>query len=303
MSPLVNSIDNLLDTDQAQRLFHGRGGLYQGLNHLCLDWFPEVLLLTSFKVLSEQDKCAVIEAVSEKFAHRFSERQLNLVYQCRASGESTTQLICGEVPAQHIVREGPCRYQVQLMSNQNHGLFLDMAKGRQWLFEHAKSANVLNLFAYTCAFSCVALTGAAKSVVNIDMSRGALKVGQQNHQLNGIERGARFLSHDIFKSWGKLKKFGGYDIIVADPPSFQKGSFIATKDYPKLIRRLPELMNSGGYLLLCLNAPDLGSAFIKEQVTSLAPKLTFIERIANPEVFADIDPERSLKVLLYRFDD
>jgi 23S rRNA (cytosine1962-C5)-methyltransferase len=32
----------------------------------------------------------------------------------------------------------------------------------------------------------------------------------------------------------------------------------------------------------------------------LAPELNFVQRVANPAVFADLSPERSLKVLAYQ---
>jgi 23S rRNA (cytosine1962-C5)-methyltransferase len=32
----------------------------------------------------------------------------------------------------------------------------------------------------------------------------------------------------------------------------------------------------------------------------LAPDLVFMERVANPAVFADLSPDRSLKVLAYQ---
>jgi 23S rRNA (cytosine1962-C5)-methyltransferase len=32
----------------------------------------------------------------------------------------------------------------------------------------------------------------------------------------------------------------------------------------------------------------------------LAPELQFVERVANPAVFADVDEGRALKVLVYR---
>ena len=85
-----------------------------------------------------------------------------------------------------------------------------------------------------------------------------------------------------------------------DPPSYQKGSFVATKDYARLMRRLPELLAPGGHALLCLNAPELGLAFLQDQMQELAPELTFEQRVPNPAVFADVSPERSLKVLLYK---
>jgi 23S rRNA (cytosine1962-C5)-methyltransferase len=189
---------------------------------------------------------------------------------------------------------------VHLLRGQNHGLFLDMAEGRRWLREQAGGAKVLNLFAYTCAFSVAALQGGARSVLNVDMASGALATGQQNHALNGLSGRARFLPHDIFKTWGKLTRGGPYDIVVVDPPSYQKGSFVASKDYARLLRRLPDLLAPEGQAMLCLNAPELGSDFLHGLVREVAPELVFEQRLPNPAAFADVDPERALKVLVYR---
>ncbi|MEG0047519.1 MAG: class I SAM-dependent methyltransferase, partial [Comamonas sp.] len=49
-----------------------------------------------------------------------------------------------------------------------------------------------------------------------------------------------------------------------------------------------------------LNAPELGTDFLRAQMTEIAPELQFVQRIPNPPVFADVDEERSLKVLVYR---
>jgi 23S rRNA (cytosine1962-C5)-methyltransferase len=162
-----------------------------------------------------------------------------------------------------------------------------------------RGATILNLFAYTCAFSVVALQAGAKQVVNVDMSRGAIAIGQQNHQLNDLSSGASFLAHDIFSTWGKIKRSGPYELVIVDPPSFQRGSFVATKDYARLMHRLHDLLMPGGHVLLCLNAPELGVDFLQDQMRELAPELTFVERVANPAVFADVDEARALKVLVY----
>jgi 23S rRNA (cytosine1962-C5)-methyltransferase len=192
---------------------------------------------------------------------------------------------------------------VHVLQGQNHGLFLDMAEGRRWVRDHAATRpklRVLNLFAYTCAFSVAALQGGAKHVVNVDMSKGAIAIGQQNHQLNGLVGRASFLPHDIFTTWGKITRASPYDLIILDPPSYQKGSFVATKDYARLMRRLPELLMPDGHALLCLNAPELDVAFLGQQMAELAPDLVFVERVVNPAVFADVSDQRSLKVLVYK---
>jgi 23S rRNA (cytosine1962-C5)-methyltransferase len=178
-----------------------------------------------------------------------------------------------------------------------------MAEGRGWVARHVAAnpgLKVLNLFAYTGAFSVVARLAGAAQVVNVDMSHGAMAIGQQNHALNGIGSGASFLAHDIFTSWGKITRGGPYGLVIADPPSYQKGSFVATKDYARLLRRLPDLLAPDGRAMLCLNAPELGSDFLHGLVREHAPGLRFEQRLANPAAFADTDPERALKVLIYR---
>ena len=291
-----------LPTD-AQRVFHGRGGLHPGCEYLALDFYSPVWVLTSFQPLADEDLRRIHAALTERWGQLAPDQALNWVVQCRAEGKTETKLMAGSVPAPHVVTENGSRFLVHVLKGQNHGLFLDMAEGRRWVREHVgtrERLKVLNLFAYTCAFSVVARQAGASQVVNLDMSHGALAIGQQNHQLNGITSGAGFLAHDIFTTWGKISRSGPYDLIIVDPPSYQKGSFVATKDYARLIKRLPDLLAPGGFALLCLNAPELPLAFLQDQMAELAPELEFIEQVANPAIFADVSPDRALKVLAYR---
>jgi 23S rRNA (cytosine1962-C5)-methyltransferase len=307
MQALLNAIATMALPTDAQRVFHGRGGLYPGCEQWALDAFPPVLVLTSFQAVSEDELSAIGAALSARWHQIARDQALNWVFQCRAEGLLETRLMSGTVPDPHVVTENGTSFRVHVLKGQNHGLFLDMAKGREWVRTFVRNygadqprLKVLNLFAYTCAFSVVALQAGAKQVVNVDMSHGAMAIGQQNHPLNGITTGATFLMHDIFKTWGKITRSGPYGLVIVDPPSYQKGSFIATKDYAKLMRRLPELLAPGGYALLCLNAPELGLDFLQDQMQELAPELKFVERVANPAAFADVSPERSLKVLAYQ---
>lgn len=307
MQPLFDAIASMSAPVDAQRIFHGRGGLHPECAHLSLDCFPPVWVLTSFKPATDGELAAIGAALERRWSQLAPGETLQWVFQCRHEGQSSTRLMGGSVPDPHWVTEEGARYRVNVGRGQNHGLFLDMAEGRRWVRALVKArpdarsrVKVLNLFAYTCAFSVVALQAGARHVTNLDMSKGALAVGQQNHRANGVLAGASFLPHDLFSSWGKIARGGPYGLVIVDPPSYQKGSFVATKDYARLIKRLPDLLEPDGLVLLCLNAPELGPKFLQEQMSALAPELDFVERLANPSTFPDVSDERSLKVLVYR---
>lgn len=303
MQALLNAIAAMARPQDAQRIFHGRGGLHPGCEHWALDAYPPVFLLTGFRPAGDDELAAVHAALNERWSALAPDEPLNWVYQCRHDGRTETRVMAGSVPDPHVVTEHGARFRVHVLKGQNHGLFLDMAEGRRWVREHVAARpglKVLNLFAYTCAFSVVARLAGAGQVVNLDMSAGALAIGRQNHALNGLATGASFLAHDLFNSWGKVTRGGPYDLVIVDPPSYQKGSFAATKDYARLMRRLPDLLARGGHALLCLNAPELGVAFLQEPMQALAPQLSFVQRLTNPAVFDDVSADRALKVLVYR---
>lgn len=311
MHALLDAISTLSLPTDAQRIFHGRGGLHPGCEQWALDAYPPVWVLTSFASVTDEELATVGAALQQRWLQIAPEgAPLNWVFQHRHGGGADTRLMAGSVPEPHTVTEQGAQFRVHVNKGQNHGLFLDMAEGRRWVREHVaahatagaggRGLKVLNLFAYTCAFSVVALQAGARQVVNVDMAHSAIATGQYNHQLNGIPTGASFLAHDIFSTWGKMTRSGPYGLVIVDPPSYQKGSFIATKDYARLMRRLPDLLAPDGHALLCLNAPELGLDFLQDQMRELAPQLIFVERLANPLAFADVSPERALKVLVYQ---
>ena len=192
------------------------------------------------------------------------------------------------------------KYNIHLGKSRNTGLFLDIKNGRNWVQKNSGDKRVLNLFSYTCGFSVAAIAGGAKSVVNIDMSSAALAVGRENHRINEqpLQR-VRFEKLNIFKSFGRIKNRGPFDLLICDPPTFQKGSVDIARDYPKILRRLDEFMTAKSTLLLCLNAPELGADFLYENMQKYAPGYKFIKSISTPEVFKEAE-NKGLVVLVFR---
>ena len=268
-----------------------------------MDWLQGVVLVSLFKEPGADELQALKQlliALSQSPVWQASGAH-TLVMQHRYTLNSDTEWLVGEAIDEWTLTEGGLRYRVDLGRKQNNGLFLDMRYGRDWVQANAQGKRVLNLFAYTCGFSVAALEGGAQHVVNLDMSRAALSRGRDNHRLNGHDlTKVTFLGHELFKSWGKVKSTGPYDLVIIDPPSFQKGSFLLTKDYQRVVRRLPELLTEDGVVLACMNDPSLGADFLIDGVTRDAPSLRFEQRLANPPEFPDADVECGLKALVFK---
>lgn len=288
--------------NELQRLLHGRGFCFSEYTHINIDWLSPVLLIILYKEVDSDWLDKLVKQLRDKMSELdFIVKSVQVQYRCRDF--APTKLLYGERITDLVATENNLNYKINLGSKQNYGLFLDMKNGRQWVQEHSQNKRVLNLFSYTCAFSNAAIAGGATQVINLDMSKAALAVGRDNHRLNQHDLSkVKYLGHDLFKSWGKIKRLGPYDIIIADPPSLQKGSVNIKRDYPKIIRRLSELLNAGGEALLCLNSPDLDFNFLKETVKNECPQTSVILQIDPPPVFANIDIDRGLKCLLVRFD-
>ena len=279
-----------------KRLFHGRGGLYEGFKHLSIDSIDTVLSVALYFEEDNEDK--LIDMLKEYIS---LSRHNTIVLQRRYLKGSPSEVIVGELPEPLHVEENGMKFKLNLLSNRNSGYFPDMKNGREFIKNNSKDKNVLNLFSYTCAFSVAAKLGGAKTVSNIDMSKGALSTGRANHHLNNIDtKGVSFLPYNILKSFSRIKKKGPYDVIIIDPPTFQRGSFEATKDYRKLIMKLPQIASDDCLLLACLNSPDLDVEFVKELIKELAPSFKFVNRLKNVPDFASLDEQRSLKNLIFK---
>lgn len=294
---MPNPIDHICfeNLNEAQRLFHGRGHAYQGLSHICIDWLPPIALITLYReeesetlnLLADQLLALIPECKSVQVQHRWQRM-------------APFELLRGENITETTAIESGLNYHIELGKAQNTGLFLDMKNGRNWVQANAMGKKVLNLFAYTCPFSVAAIAGGATQVVNIDLSKPSLAKGRDNHRLNKQDTSkVVFQGVDIFKSFGRIKKYGPYDMIIVDPPSFQKGSVNIEKDYGKIIRRIPEFTSAGAQVMLCLNNPDLDKQFLFDKVAEFCPQLVFQGEITPPEVFKEAQQGRGLKVLIF----
>ncbi|MEH6383405.1 MAG: class I SAM-dependent methyltransferase [Colwellia sp.] len=293
----LQSIEKISSLTDCQRLFHGRGHTYPELSHVNVDWFSPVVLITLYQEVDEAWLNEQVTVIKQLIPNCQS-----IQVQYRSRKFAPSEVLWGEDITELNAQEHGLKYHISLGKAQNSGLFLDMGNGRDWVKNHSEGRNVLNLFAYTCAFSIAAIAGGARQVVNIDMSKSSLSKGRENHKLNKQDASkVKYEGVDIFKSYNRLKKNGPYDLLICDPPSFQKGSVNIERDYKKIIKRLPELMANNSDVVLCLNSPDLSEDFLLAEVARECPQCQFQHRIDNPKVFVEAEAGKGLKVLYFRY--
>ena len=289
-------IENIEDKGiEFKRIFHGRGNFYNDFNYLTIDSMDKILFVCLFEEVDIENKLLLF--LKEITKNRDFD---TLVCQRRYLPNAPCEVLIGKLKDEIYVIENNLKYSISF-TNKNIGIFPDMKIGREYIKNISDNKNVLNLFSYTCAFSISAIEGKAKQVVNVDMSKSALTIGRKNHHLNNQDtKKVKFLPYNILKSWSRIKKYAPYDIIIIDPPSFQKGSFAASADYVKIIKRLDQLASEECIVLSCLNAPELDVSFMLELFKENANEFKFIKRLKNLSNFPTNNEEKTLKNLVFK---
>jgi 23S rRNA (cytosine1962-C5)-methyltransferase len=252
-------VKHLPCSGEARRLFHGRGQSFAGYEDVVIDYFPPVVMIILYRPRPQ----AWLDELTQRLCTILPDQPHAILLQERFLTNAPSRLLQGTLPAELNALEAGLSFRLRLGEAQNAGFFPDMAIGRKLVRERAEGKRVLNLFAYSCSFSVAALAGGATQIVNLDMNRGALELGKLNHRINNLDlRQASFLSLEFFRSLSKLRKLGPFDLVICDPPASQGKSFTAERHWPKLVRTLAGLVNPGGEIMACLNAPDLGPDYL-----------------------------------------
>jgi 23S rRNA (cytosine1962-C5)-methyltransferase len=155
---------------------------------------------------------------------------------------------------------------VRLGEGLSTGLFLDQRNNRRRVRAAAAGKSMLNLFAYTCAFTVAAAIGGARRTVSVDASAAALERGRANLAHAGVPEGDdhALVADDAF-AWleGAARRDQTFDIVVLDPPSYsttKRGRFVADEDYVRLSAAALTVLAPGGRLLACTSHRGISRA-------------------------------------------
>ena len=261
------------DETNAYRVLHGASDRQP-------NWYVERLGNYLFSQ-SEEPLTDTQRSELEQLAKGFSSAGVyhkRLVRRVRGAtpAEASPQLVSGTAaPERFPILENGLHFGLSFAEGYSVGLFLDQRDNRRRLLTGhvaaefplfnsaaAQRPEVLNAFAYTCAFSVCAAKAGARTT-SLDLSKKYLEWGKHNFHLNQIEPAAHdFIFGDVFDWFKRLaKKRRRFDVILLDPPTFsqskESGLFRAEKDYAKLVRAALPLLNPEGVLFASTNAAQL----------------------------------------------
>ena len=166
----------------------------------------------------------------------------------------------GEVPASAEIMENGLRFEVNLLTGQKTGFFLDQRGNREVVGALSTGAAVLNCFSYTGAFSVYAARGGASRVVSVEASEAANAMAAGNLDRNGYSPGQHpVVTADVFEYLRETEET--FDLIILDPPAFAKSRKDvdrSAKGYKEINLQAVKLLAEGGLLATfsCSNPID-----------------------------------------------
>lgn len=159
------------------------------------------------------------------------------------------------------VYEYGVKFKVNLLDYLDTGLFLDHRETRKIVASYAQGKRVLNLFAYTCAFSVHAAASGAEFTKSVDMSNTYTAWGRDNFILNSLSlKNNEIVRADCLKFLDEEVLSGNkYDLIIIDPPTISRSKkmdqlFEIQADYINLILKALRLLLKGGTIFFSTNS-------------------------------------------------
>jgi 23S rRNA (cytosine1962-C5)-methyltransferase len=293
-------VDRLRRAVEARRLIPGEGepaGIRlvnsesDGLPGIVVDRYGDFLVAQFLSAGAEHWKGVVVETLVRLVpVSGVYERSDADVREKEGLPRLAGVLTGAEPPDLVEIREGPCRFLVDVKRGHKTGFYLDQRENRRMMAEFAGGADVLNGFSYTGGFGVAALLAGAARVTNVDSSRSALELGSRNAEINGLDA-ARIenVEGDVFTVLRRWRDAGReFDLIVLDPPKFaesQSQLARASRGYKDINLLAFKLLRPGGVLFTfscsALMSPELFQKIVADAALDAGREAQIIRRLAQ----------------------
>ncbi len=161
--------------------------------------------------------------------------------------------LVGRPPTRTTIREGDVDIIVDYSLGHKTGFYLDQRGARLRVGRmRLEGFRVLDLFAYTGAFSLQALSAGASEALMVEENADAVRLADENLRRNGYRGRYQIIRGRVEKFLDRLaaskKRF---DMVIVDPPSFIPSPEVRERGlraYEKLYKKAITVTRHGGYI-------------------------------------------------------
>jgi 23S rRNA (cytosine1962-C5)-methyltransferase len=229
------------------RLVHGEGDELPGL---VIDYYGGVAVIQCHSLGMYKDIAFITEALKSALKD-------SLIAIYSKSKETLPNrlpiedgYLFGNCEVPHIAVENGVRYQLDWITGQKTGFFIDQRENRSLLAKYSKDKKILNTFCYSGGFSLAALQHGAQEVHSLDSSKKAIELTDNNIALNNFGSKHQSIVADAMVH---IRETGEeYDIVILDPPAFAKHRdkrHQAVQGYKRLNAMAMSHIRPGGMLM------------------------------------------------------
>jgi 23S rRNA (cytosine1962-C5)-methyltransferase len=256
-----------LDGDAGRVLF-GEGDALPGL---ILDRYGDVLVLQALTRGIANHAGRLAELAAEVVGARAIYRRGDPTAAAIEGFEDRSGWLVGTPAPEVEIREGPCRFRVDIPGGQKTGFYLDQRDNRAAVGRRAAGRAVLDVFAYTGAFAAWTLRRGATSVIALDSSGAACARAAAHLAANAPPAGAsgyEVIEANAFDALRAFERDGRrFDLIVLDPPPFTRRRTAldaALRGYKEINLRALRCLRAGGLLATFSCSHHVSAALFEE---------------------------------------
>jgi 23S rRNA (cytosine1962-C5)-methyltransferase len=285
-----------------------------GLPGLILDRYADVLVLQALTLGIAKHASLLAELAAALVGARAVYRRGDATAAAIEGLEDGAGWLVGDAALDVEIREGPCRFRVDLAAGHKTGFYLDQRENRAAIARLSVGREVLDAFCFTGAFATWALRGGAAAVVGVESSAEAGERARGHAELNGGGERFTLLSGNAFDVLRDLQRDGRrFDLIVLDPPSFTRRKTAveaALRGYKEINLRALACLRPGGLLATFSCSHHVSPALFEEVCRAAAGdarrtvrlRTTYLQAQDHPIVLT-IPETRYLKGLLLEVVD
>lgn len=257
-----------LPDETAYRVVHGEADLLPGL---VVDRFGDFLSVQFLHKATEQRKELFTRLLREHFKPKAIVNRSDANVRKLEGLEPEKGVLFGALPGPVAYREGHITLEVDLLTGQKTGAFLDQRDNHVMASEWAHG-EALDCFSYAGGFA-LQLALKAKNVTAVEISEPACALIEANAKRNALTNVTAVAANAFDFLRDSLDEGRKFDTIVLDPPSFAKNKGAieaAVRGYKEINLRAMQLLNPGGILITASCTHHVDEERFEEMLDSAA---------------------------------